>query len=283
VKFWNSNTLLLLILVFTASACKKEKIELPKESQAEIVQYLHVSHSRLADNSGIMPEMEAINYSKYDLVMLGGDLAYLTTEFPWVMDYTDSIYDFANPDVLWSVGNHDYTNPSMISGYTNRPLHYTHHKNGITYLVLDSEEDACNISGSQLALFNAVADTISESSHLIVLTHKLIWMYGNEHLEPNINSVSNGDLGTGNWQINPNNFYNDVYWKLLDIQNNGTQVICIAGDMGLFASEFEFRFDSGIQFLASGGHYNFGGKGLIFDHNLESQELTWEFVDLNDL
>lgn len=276
-----SYILSILTLVLITVSCKKEQVSIPQTPTS--VKYIHIGHPRLEDNSGVMPEIQAMDFSTYDVVMLGGDLMYLTTEFSWAMDIADMIFDLSNPDVLWSIGNHDYTDTSLVSGYTNRPLHYAHHKNGITYLVLDSEADSCSIKGSQLDLVNAVTDTISESSHLILMTHKLIWMYGNNNLEPMVDTVSNADIGPGNWQINPNNFYDDVYWKLLDVQNRGVQVICIAGDMGLFSPEFEYRFNSGIQFLASGGHFNFGGKGIVFTHTPATRELTWEFVPFADL
>ena len=263
------------------SSCAKNKTSLPETP--ETIDYLHLSHTRLDDNSGIMTEATGIDYSKYDIVMLGGDLLYLTSDEPAIMELTNSIFNISDPNVLWSVGNHDYTNPSLIPQYTGRPLHYAYHKNGITYVVLDTEADSCNISGSQLTLLNNVTDTISESSHLIVMTHKLIWMYGNTHLEPLAISVSNGSIGLEDYQINPNNFYDGPYWNLLEVQNRGIQVICLAGDLGLFTSRFEFRFDSGIQLLASGGHFNFGGEGIIFHHTPATRSLTWEYVPMEEL
>ncbi|MDA9274887.1 hypothetical protein N9P59_00155, partial [Crocinitomicaceae bacterium] len=134
-------------------------------------------------------------------------------------------------------------------------------------------------------MFNNVVDTIQESSHLIVLTHKLIWMYGNNNLEPLVPEISNGQLGNNSWNIFPNNFYNDLYWKLLDLQNAGIQVICIGGDIGINSAVFEHRFDSGIQFLASGVYYNNvqSKKALVFEHTKSKGLLTWEYVNIEDL
>lgn len=228
--------------------------------------------------------VEDVDYSKYDVLMLGGDLLISTTYDNTAMDKVDSLFDVGNPNTLWSVGNHDDWNAEMIPPYTNRALHYSYYKNGITYLILDTEDDFSNISGDQLALFNNVVDTIEESSHLIILTHKMIWMRGNNILEPLANGICNGGIGLETWEINPNNFYQDLYWELLDVQNSGVQVICIGGDLGIHASEFQYHFDSGIQFLASGLYYNNPDrKALVFEHFPSIGKLTWEYVDLDDL
>lgn len=246
--------------------------------------YLHIAHTKGVDNTAFIDKVESIDYSKYDLLMLGGDLMQSSTESLAIMDKIDSVFDIANLNTLWTIGNHDDSNTGMITTMTNRPLHYAYHKNGITYMVLNSEDDNCSIINSQLTLFNNVVDTIQESSHLVILTHKLIWLSGNSNLEPIANGVSNGPLGNATWEINPNNFYDDLYWELLKLQENGIQVICVGGDIGINESEFDYRFASGIQFLASGVYYNNPDKkGLVFEHTPSTRALTWEYVDLKDL
>lgn len=271
-----------LILFVGLSSCKKDVVATPEEPIS--YKYLHISHTRGPSDYLMVDGVETIDYSKYDVLMLGGDLLVSTTTFAAGMEKVDSLFDVGNPNTLWSIGNHDDINPAMIPLYTNRPFHYSYHKNGITYLVLDTENDFCNISNDQLALFNAVVDTIQESSHLIVMTHKMIWMSGNNILEPLANSTANGGLGLETWEINPNNFYDDLYWSLLEVQERGVQVICIGGDIGFNTSEFQFRFDSGIHLLASGVSYTETiNKALVFEHYPTIRQLTWEYVELKDL
>ena len=89
-----------------------------------------------------------------------------------------------------------------------------------------------NIVNHQKDFLFEVLDTIQQSEHLIILHHKLIWMYGHDVLESQISSVSNADLGNCFNCINPNNFYSDIYPKLVDIKIEGIQVYCIGGDIG---------------------------------------------------
>jgi len=271
--------------VFLFASCEKDNpIEVPVVTHPS-VKLLHISHTRDAIATSLSPGVDQIDYSKYELVMLGGDLLFNTSINSTELDYANSIFNLSDINTLWSIGNHDDDNLSMVQAVTGRDPHYAYHKDGITYIVLDSESDNCNIINDQLTLFNNVVDTIQVSSHLIVMTHKLIWMDGNSNLEPLVPTTSNVQLGTLPWQLNPNNFYDDLYWELLDLQNSGIQVICIAGDIGLFATEFEYRFNSGIQFLASGLHYQnpLSAKVLVFEHTKSKGLLTWEYVNIDDL
>ena len=267
------------------AACKKDNPIGPTSTTDLSVKLLHISHTRDSIYTSFIYGVDHIDFSKYEVLMLGGDMLYDSSLDQVEMDLMENTFNISSPNTLWSIGNHDDTSPWMISSYTGRTLHYAYHNNGITYVVLDSELDDCNIINSQLTLFNNVVDTIQESSHLIVLTHKLIWMYGNNNLEPLVPEISNGQLGNNSWNIFPNNFYNDLYWKLLDLQNAGIQVICIGGDIGINSGVFEHRFDSGIQFLASGVYYNNvqSKKALVFEHTKSKGMLTWEYVNIEDL
>lgn len=273
-----------LFLIFVS--CKKEEVDCPVLNYSESMkyEYLHISHTRTSLNPLIDSVAEKINYNRFDILMLGGDLAYLTSKDIETMSHVDSIFDIGNPNTLWSLGNHDYSNLNLIEAYTKRPPFYAYNKNGITFIVLDTQDSISSITSNQLKLFNTVTDTMVKSTHLILLTHKLIWMYDNEELEPQIDSVSNGPLGNCSYCVNPNNFYEDVYPKLVTIQNRGIKVMCIGGDIGFKASEFEYKTEDGIQFLASGIKFNSPeSKAILFTHDITTGLLSWTFEYINEL
>ncbi len=228
--------------------------------------------------------VEDINYSYYDMLWLGGDLALSTSLDDQTMMHVDSVFNLGDPNTLWALGNHDYADLDRIQTYTGRPSYYAYQKNGMTFLVLDTQDSLSNIIGPQRELFYRVTDTISESSHLIILHHKLIWMYGNDNLQPMIPYVSNGEFGDCFYCINPNNFYTEIYPVLLEVEERGIEVICIAGDIGFRTNQFEYLTPEGIQFLASGIE---AGKpdnmALLFHHNQTWNELTWEYILLSEL
>lgn len=161
-----------------------------------------------------------------------GLLAYRTSLDDQTMEHIDRVFDLDRKNTLWSLGNHDYTDLDRIQKYSHRSSYFVHYHNEICFLVLDTQHDQSNISGDQLKSFKQVIDTLADVSHLIIMTHKLIWMYGQESLESRINEISNGKLGDRFHHINPNNFYTAVYPELVDLESKGIQVICVAGDIG---------------------------------------------------
>ena len=200
------------------------------------------------------------------------------------MAHVDSILDLGNPNTLWSLGNHDYWDLDRVEMFTHRPAYYAYHKDGITFMVVDTQDSVSNILDAQKDLLTSITDTIQESSHLVILHHKLIWMYGDSILEPQIPFISNASLDTCFFCLNPNNFYTEIYPLLVNVKNRGIEVICIAGDIGIKIDEFEYLTPEGIQFLASGGHAGFIlNKALEFTHDIPNRQLTWEYKLLQDI
>jgi len=255
--------------------------------QNESTQYLHLAHTRSYDrgNDQLMPAVTAMDFKPYDVLMLGGDLVLKSSKTRAMLDSLDAVFDLSNPNVLWSLGNHDYQKPKWIPSITKRPTSYNYRKNGIMFLVLDNQEYAGDIEDQQEILLERTIKALDyEISHLIVLHHKMLWMIDDGVLESQIDSISNGSLGNCFFCLPPNNFYKDVYPRLIQVQQSGIQVICIAGDIGVKVDRFEHKTQEGIYFLASGlkdrtNH----DKVLLFDHDIENKKLTWDFVALDDL
>ncbi len=277
-KYILTVTLLLVVLIDTGAQIG----ECP--SSASFQYYLHLAHTRTATNPNMDQLVESIDYIYYNMLWLGGDLAVSSSLDDMTMNHLDSILDLGNEHTLWALGNHDYADLERVSAYTHRPAYYAYYKDKITFLVLDTQDSLSNIVGEQLELFSSVTDTLEITTHLVLLHHKLIWMYGDTYLQTYINSIPNGGLGDCFYCINPNNFYTDLYPKLLELEDSGIEVICIAGDIGFRANEFAYTTPEGVQFLASGiddGKSN--NQALLFRHDLVSDSLSWEFVLLSDL
>ncbi len=272
---------IVLLYMALSISCNDKKVIIPP---VQINNYIHISHTRTNSNPNMDSIVETINFNKFDMLWLGGDLAHLTSENDNTMYHVDSIFNIGNPNTLWSLGNHDYSDLSRISDFTNRPPYYSFYKNGITFLILDTQDSLSNITGAQKLIFENIIDTIQESSHFVILHHKLIWMYGNTSLEPEIPSISNGGLGDCFYCINPNNFYIDIYPRLLEVKQKGIEVICIGGDIGFKVKEFEYITPDTIYFLASGiSSGTLDNKALLFQHDIGNRTLTWEYKLIKDL
>ncbi len=69
---------------------------------------------------------------------------------------------------------------------------------------------------------------------------------------------------------------------MVNIQNKGIQVICIAGDLSFKTKYFEYKTEDGIQYLASGMNMNEDKNDvIIFEHNIELNQLSWSRRLLN--
>ena len=261
-------------------SCTPEVIEDPNT----IKQYLHLSHTKTEVNPKMDSTAETIDYSRFDMLWLGGDLAVFTSRDDSTMAYADSIFDLGNERTLWTLGNHDYPHVDRIEQFTNRPPYYVYSEDKMTVVVLDTQEDRANIDGPQKDFLFEIIDSLKSTTHLILLHHKLVWMQDHPELESQINDISNGEAGNCGWCLFPNNFNSVIYPKLVEATEKGIEVICIGGDIGKRVNEFEYLTDEGIHFLASGIEAEqVGNQALLFSHNITTGQITWEYKFLTDL
>ncbi|CAN5682603.1 hypothetical protein BH11BAC1_BH11BAC1_24840 [soil metagenome] len=273
-----------LILFTVLYSCTYDKETLPPPLEEET--FIHISHTYVpyVTEQKVDSLVQQIPLSKYDIVMLGGDMAGNTTLNMSTTLFVDSIFDLSNPKTLWSIGNHDYDIPANAIAVSHKPLHYAYYHNGITFLVLDTQDSMSNFVGDQLDLIKKVTDTISESNHLVVLTHKLVWATDNGYMQSIIDTIANGQTGDCFWCINPNNFYADVYPRLLQVKNRGIKVLCVGGDLGYHHQTFTYTNSDGIPFIGAG---LFSGHAInyciVFHYVPANRELNYSFELLTDL
>lgn len=295
--------ILLLLALLGLSACSKDVtivIEMPPlPNYSSVHRYLFLGHI-YEDQATVDPRIEFANLGAYQQIWLGGDICAETTQEETTLDYLDDLFDLDNPNTHWTLGNHDVRNgnENWITSRTKRKTFYTAHSNGITLLVLNStlrEPEECERLAEQYDLIQSVCDTIQASSHLVVLTHHVVW--GGVDPAIQVNDFANAN---GSWIDflcgSPSNrrFEHSILPELIKVQERGTSVICIAGDLGQVASGYEFTNEDGILFLGSGitsetnWHQQFPTAGqrdkvLELLHNIESRQLTWRFINIEDI
>jgi len=249
--------------------------------QQEVKTYAMFSHTRLEDNSGLNQSISGVKFSKFDVLMLGGDLANLSSYNDKILNHLDSIFDVSNSKTLWTLGNHDYTNVNLLKSYTKKESYYSYTQDNTLFLVLDTQLDSSRISDDQLHFFKSVTDTMTSFKNLIVLTHKLIWMRDDSNLEKQIDSVSNGHLGECSYCIQDNNFYTDMYPVLLRLKGENVNVFCVAGDIGFKMSSYEHETKEGILFLATGMNSSPSNNCYLeFSNNLSTENMSYSFIEL---
>ena len=163
-------------------ACNKAEVvvDLPIEQKSE---YLFLGHTYFKSNR-IDPRLETIDYRGYKGIWLGGDLCAETTRERATLDYLDDIFDLNNENTHWAVGNHDVRNGNLdwIRTATGRDLFHAQTKDGITIATFDTNvghvngrDATCEERTEQANFLLNLIDTLQTSSHLVLLTHWVVW------------------------------------------------------------------------------------------------------------
>lgn len=278
-------------------ACgKDDDIPLPEECDT-VCNYLFLGHIYETSES-IDQRIEGADLSSYSQIWLGGDICSETTQKESTLNYLDSLFNLSSNYTHWALGNHDIRNGNLewITSRTGRETFYSYYFNGITLIVLNTnyiDSGDCTLMEEQTSLIQSVCDTISASSHLVLLMHNVVWGGA-----PGIKSPTFYANANASWipfECNPpKRFIDVVYPQLLKAKDKGVEVVCIAGDMGQTASTFEQVSDVGIVFIGSGitsqityhEQWPTAGKRdsvLVLTHDLLAKKLSWEFIDIDNI
>jgi hypothetical protein len=167
----------------------------------------------------------------------------------------------------------------------------------MTVMVLNTNlyDPECERLEAQNTMFENVCDTITESSHLVLLSHHIIWNIVKDF--PSLWEKANANKPF--WEskcgeFETARFHDILYQQLVEVQEKGVQVVFISGDYGQKDKFFERESEDGIWFLASGidqhnRHFPDSLKSVVKDkvlhlqHNPEERSLNWQFLDLDSL
>ena len=250
-------------------------------AQQDTARYLFMGHPRDDDREHqyLLKTVEKIDYKKFELILLGGDLTWSTSAERSTLHYCDSVFHLGDSNTHLAAGNHDLSNVSDLLEFTKKPRFYAFSRNNITFLILDTDITTPDFKGEQLEMIQNVTDTIEKSDYLLLIHHRIIWMVGIPELAYLMDSVA---ASTKN--LSHSDFYTDVYPLLQKTKRRGVQVLCLAGDR----TDVNIKYipEDSITFLASGmrgtapDEENFA---IILTHHVQTGELDWAFRALNEI
>ncbi|MEL7534793.1 MAG: hypothetical protein AAFN10_26040 [Bacteroidota bacterium] len=300
-EVWDLSIFALLAFCILLSACEPKPLVVPKpqappKDKKGIVFLGHIY--RGGNREKVDERIETLNRDCYEHIWLGGDICAETTEKRETLDYLDDLFDLASPNTLWAYGNHDIRNGNhdWLREVTGRELHYVQNYPGMTVLVTNTNykgDTECDQWLDQFDMIQNVCDTISEATHLFVLSHHLTWT----DVEPDMNAQTAGNAG-GSWlpyKCAPLTQFRFVVYPLLQqVQARGVQVVVIAGDAGQRDKFYQHQTTDGIWFLASGINNSTEpnlekraqlpkDRILYLDYEQENGLLDWQFLDLDSL
>lgn len=281
----------LIVLISFMSSCFWENAE-PNIEPFYKGGILFLGHT-YGTNETIDARLEKINFKNYDHIWLGGDVCAESDHKRSTLEYLDSLFDLKSAGHYWALGNHDitYDHLDWIEETTGRNEFYTEHLNGMTVMVLNTNlyDPECDRMQEQFDMFDKVCDTIQASSHLVVLSHHVIW--DTAPGLPSLNERANANKAFWQSRCEPNSkFIHVLYDRLLKAQQRGVQVVFISGDYGQKEKEFQQQCDNGMWFIGSGidQHNKYlpdtaRDKILYLQHDAKNRTLDWEFLDLDSL
>lgn len=268
--------LFLIAFVISFLSCKQSVIDPPSS-------YIYVAHTRLNSNDSLYHKVYDIDFSNYDMTLLGGDLSMSSfSRKKVILPHLDSVFDFKSPNTLWSIGNHDNVSNKRFYETTLKNKYHAYQKDDVTFITLNSQDSLSSIVGNQKTFLFSVLDTIQTSS-VLLMTHKLIFMNDHPILDEKISKVCNAGKGDCFHCHNTNNFYQDIYPKLLEVKKRGVQVLWVGGDLGYKTSEFEYIDDHGIVFLGNGFWFKKDWNKVLLFSKAKEEALTYTFVPIDTL
>ena len=252
-----------------------------------LLKFIFVPHPRSEDrtNQSVYPGILNIDFTNYDVRMLGGDITYSTSKDSATLAYCDNLFNIGSPNTLWSLGNHDVQsgNRSLIKKFTGRESFYSYGRDGVTFIVLDTELDANGfantfIKDEQLQMVQSVCDSITESSVLILLLHRFMWMINNDYFK----TMLTDSIAASSRSMDTTNFYSDIYPLLQEVKNKGIKVLVFGGDKSKI--NIAYSPEDSITFYAARLADDLPdsiNNVIILDYNLRSKKITYNFIPLS--
>ncbi len=276
----------ILFLFFTKTINHQQNSQNP--TSKEVLKYIFMGHTYKSD-SKVDPRLEKFDFSDYDGVWLGGDICSEASREINTLIYLDSLFDLSNPLTFWALGNHDTRNGNYewFRRYTKRETYFAHYHYGITSIVMNTNlvPTNCYNIEKQYEIIVNVCDTISNSSHLILLMHHGLWA-DVPGLPSNPGNYCHSNLKYWNATCSDvnSNFVNAIYPLLVEVKQKGIDVICIMGDVGAQKKKLNYISDDGINFLGCGlYHGSPEDLVLVFTHTPKENKLTWQYQNLDSL
>jgi len=235
------------------------------------------------EGSRIDPRLAKKSFDNYEHVWLGGDLCAETTESNSILACLDEIFDLSNPNTLWAVGNHDIRNGNfhLIENRTLRPFYYRHDFDSLAVLVIHTMiehqimRDRCEWRIAQTNFIHKELDDLilsEDEKTIIILGHNTVWSNSEDSLLE-YETIGNAETSWVKFNCDTDSYFRkEFYPKLLELESQGKQVICIAGDGGQYRKTFYHQGPSGIEYYVTGINnsvLNTGDANIINQFNTD--------------
>lgn len=268
----------------------------------DTLRYIFLGHTYRYNHPGpnytVDSRIEKFDFTDYSRIWLGGDVLSEASLSRSNFTYLDSVFNLMAPTTQYALGNHDIRNGNIqyYREATGRKSYNVYSADGVVSVCLNSQLNPSNCEdlNLQFQMLKNVCDTIQNSSHLVLTMHSCLF-YGVPNIPlPSTFSHSNFTNWNANCSSSTQTFTTAIYPMLEAIKAKGIVVYVIMGDSGTSTKQFYQASTDSIHFFASGiGNSKYLDstvlaaqpldRVLVFEHILATQEMTWQFQDLDSL
>jgi hypothetical protein len=273
----------LLVTMLLFASCNKEAII----TREQFVFLGHIYQPGFENRVDF--RLKDVRFDLYDNVLLGGDICVETTKEEATLSYLDSIFDLSAETTLWTVGNHDLRNGHLdrITSVTRRPLNYLYEKNGIRYIILNTNytSDECEELEKQFLMLEDGLQNLADVQQIMVLSHHAIWTDYVMSLGESFAANARHSVWRAHCRNDKNKFSDAVLPLLETAADHGVLVLWVTGDFGQKKSTYQFMARPNIYFLGSGldiTKQNNTDSVLIMEHTT-NEKLVWKFIPIDKL
>ena len=191
---------------------------------------------------------------------------------------------------------------------TQRPEYYLYWTDGLALMVLNTNlfwqhewpgpTAHCDRKAAQMSFIHMVLDTLSTATRQLVILHHhgLLNEYKVNAIGDTLRPDNISPMRVQTTCDSASSFSTEVYPQLAAVAQSGTQVILVAGDVGMNSKGYQFTTPEGVHLLGSGINNSLDTNYipdyvtnlnpdtvLFFYHYPAQQRLSWDFVPLDSL
>jgi hypothetical protein len=129
-------------------------------------------------------------------------------------------------------------------------------------------------------MVQSVCDSITESSVLILLLHRFMWMINNDYFK----TMLTDSIAASSRSMDTTNFYSDIYPLLQKVKNKGIEVLVFGGDKSKI--NIAYSPEDSITFYAARLAVDLPdsiNNVIILNYNPLSKEITYNFMPLSEM
>ncbi len=229
--------------------------------------------------------LESVDFSQFEFILLGGDLCVETTKDQATLVYLDSIFNLAEKQTHWAVGNHDTRNGNLhwIHDQTLRPCTYYVDEGALRLIVVNTPATDCQVLEAQYDLLVEALQIPNGIKQVIIISHHAIW---SDHLEAQgimAHANAKHSIWRATCHADTATFSRALWPLLMKARSDGAEVTWISGDFGQKTSAFSYHTD-GISFLGSGfaaGFTEHNDSVLMMNWRPVERSLDWQFMPVD--